>query len=155
MSSSPKCYRFEKVLVKEFCGEIQLTASNSKIYEIDYIDAVDVREEKYVYVMDEAKVIGVQLLEIYKACLKCRSKLPHGDEDESDTCARCGMLQSTDECNTEATVQMMIRSSSSTQNIILEAFGKCLQEIAGEEVSSPLALLKAALLRAAPFSATH
>ena len=97
--------------------------------------------------MDEAKVIGVQLLEIYKVCLKCRSKLPHGDDDEFNTCARCGMLQSTDECNT---VQMMIRSSSSTQNIILEAFGKCLQEIAGEEVSSPLALLKAA-----PFSATH
>ena len=90
------------------------------------------------------------MFEMYKACLKCRSKLPHGDEDEFDTCSRCGMLQCTKECNTEATAQMMIRSSSSTQNVILKAFGKCLQEIAGEFVSSPLPLLKAA-----PFSATH
>ena len=124
-----KCYRFEKLTVKEFRGEMQLSTSSSKIYEIDDIDAIDVKEENYtqqVNVIDEAKVIGVQLFEMYKACLKCRSKLPHGDEDEFDTCTRCGMLQCTKECNTEATAQMMIRSSSSTQNIILKAFGKCL-----------------------------
>ena len=43
--SSLKCYRFEKLTVKEFRGELQLSASNSKIYEIDNIDAIDLKEE--------------------------------------------------------------------------------------------------------------
>ena len=72
--SSLKCYRFEKLTVKEFHGELQLSASNSKIYEIDNTDAIDLKEENYtqqVNVIDEAKVIGVKLFEMYKACLKC------------------------------------------------------------------------------------
>ncbi|XP_065913327.1 uncharacterized protein [Dysidea avara] len=150
MLSSSKCYKFEKVIVKEFHGETQLSVSKSKIDEIDDIDAVNIREQEKVHTIDEAKVLGVQLFEVYKACLNCRSKLPHGIEGEFDTCSRCGMLQCTDECKTEATAQMMIRSESSSSVVTLKAFGRSLQEIAGEEVSSPLALLKAT-----PFSATH
>jgi len=110
--STMKCYKFEKVCVKEFRGQTQLSFSNSKVHEIDYIDTVDPTEETQTHTIHELKVIGVQFFEVDKACLKCRSKLPHGCEEEYDTCMRCGMLQCTNACNMEATAQVMVKSSS-------------------------------------------
>ena len=88
-----KCYKFEKVVVKEFRGETQLSVSNSKIMEIDEIDDVNLAENKYapqMLTIEDARIVGVQLFE---TCLKCR---PYGNEGEFegefDTCIRCGLL---------------------------------------------------------------
>ena len=91
--SLAKCYKFEKLVVKEFRGETQLSVSNSKIMEIDEIDDVNLAENKYapqMLTIEDARIVGVQLFE---TCLKCR---PYGNEGEFegefDTCIRCGLL---------------------------------------------------------------
>ena len=148
--TTSKSYRFEKVVVKEYRGQTQLsTATNSVIMSIDDLD-VEMTECLTLLpsVIQNAKVIGVLAFEKYSKCMKCSAKIM--DTQEFDTCDKCGMVQCISECQTEVAAKLMIRHSSSNERLMLKAYGSILEEIAEEVVCSPLVLLKAK-----PFTATY
>ena len=145
-----KSYQLSKMILKEFRGQIQLCCGKdeSLITEIDDLEAVQQDDSSLLSsAIEKATVIGVYSLEKYSICLKCNGKITSADGDFG-TCSKCGMLQLLEACKEDMTAQLMIKSGSS-ENILLKAYGKVLQQITGEEVTS------IRFLQADPFTAFH
>lgn len=144
-----KSYRFSKMMLREFRGQTQLssTKDESLMEEIDDLGVVHEDDDLLLSsAIEEATIVGVFSLEKYSTCLKCNGKITNA-KGEIGTCSKCGMLQCLEACKEEVAAQMMIKSS--TGNTMLKAYGKVLQQIAGEEVTS------IGLLRAGSFTAFH
>lgn len=143
-----KSYRLTKMLVREFRGQVQLSATKEDTQMVEIDDLASVKEDDDLLLnstLTNAKIVGVSSLEKYLSCLKCSGKV--NTDGEYGSCNKCGMFQCLDACKEEATAQLMVRSS--TGNLMFKAFGKVLQQIAGEEVTA------ITLLQAQPFTAFH
>ena len=128
-----KSCRLTKMLVREFHGQVQLSATKEDTQMVEIDDLASVKEDDDLLLnstLTYAKIVGVSSLEKYLSCLKkCSGKV--NTDGEYGSCNRCGMFQCLDACKEEATAQLMVKSS--TGNLMFKAFGKVLQQIAGKK----------------------
>ena len=146
-----RSYQFNKMMVREFRGQMQLSTAKDEnsMPEIDDLDEVQQDDDVMLNsCIENATIVGILSFEKFSVCLKCNGKVATADTDsEFGKCSKCGMLQFFNACKEEVAAQMMIKSGS--ENVLLKGYGKILQQITGEEVT-PIGLL-----RAKPFTAYH
>jgi len=79
-----KSYQFNKMMLREFRGQVQLSIAKdeSKMIEIDDLDAVQQNDNLLMSsTIENATIVGVISLEKYSICLKCNGKVTHAEDE--------------------------------------------------------------------------
>jgi len=117
------------MIVKEFCGEMQLSTikDRTEFVEIDDLDDVAVAiNDVQVNTINEAQVVGVFSIECFSVCLKYNGKVVG---EEIGTCNRCSIIQCMDDYDCDVAAKIMIKGKEGSA--VLKIYGKVLQEKAG------------------------
>ena len=161
-------YRLSGMMVREFRGEKFLSTSkeNSKIEEIDDIGHIEVAKEEEeeerpcssqggpsgMQHLEDVRIIGVDRLDGYAACLKCKSKVVPDEEDEEfGECGKCKMLQLIEECKKVLTAQVIVKSERGVR-LTLRVFEQVILDIAQKSADDITAKV---LMKAKPFGIKH
>lgn len=159
---SDDSYRLSGMMVREFRGKKYISSSKdySKIEKIANIGDVESGEEEDDVgktgpggskQLKDVRVIGVERLDNYDACLKCSSKLiPDSDDDELGECSKCKMIQCLSECNKTLTAQLTVRCGTCSYSA--RVFEKALRDIAQKPKDE---ITRKALLKTAPFDCSY
>lgn len=154
-------YKLTGVMVREYRGNKFLSTSKegSIIEEIDDIgDVVEVEDDatsssnirmpsKW---MKDARVIGVNYLDKYYRCVKCRGKVNSEGDEEFGQCSKCHMTQCLLGLEMDVSVQLIIKSVNGS--VTLRAFGKVIKDIV-EKPSTEVT--ERELLKAKKFDAVY
>ena len=150
-------------MVREFQGKKFLSTSkeNSILEDIDDSGHIEVDEDEEeeedicsrlsgpsgMQHWEDVRIIGVDRLDGYDACLKCNSKvLPDEEDEEFGECAKCKMLQCLDECKKVLTAQVIVKSGAG--RLTLRAFEQVILDIAQKPASEVTAKV---LMKGKPF----
>ena len=156
-----KSYRFTAMMVREFKGKKFLSTSkvDSIISEIEDIGEIILDEEESEIDDDElikvhnVKVIGVNRLTVYTACIKCNSKVEVDiDDEEVGECTKCKVIQSVEECKQNISALLIFKASDGSV-MSLQVYDQALLDII--EKHDCTAVTAKMLIKAKTFSMQH
>ena len=141
------------MVVRQYKGTVYLTTGKSEswIKETDDIGEIcEVQEPTKKDVRgDRVKIVGVEVLQMYAACLKCNGKVElidvaeEGEEVEYAECTKCQTLQAFSNTKDAVFAQVLVQSMPSGDIRSVRMFDKIVLDIAQEKQVTKLSLLKA------------
>ena len=103
----------------------------SVITEVDPVESIKDNSNDDTQIIRNAKIVGVQQLDSYRACLRCNARVepltpPLG------RCSSCAMLQTYSVCTEHLSAKLMFMTSP--QNMVtLSAFGHMVKQLISAE----------------------